>query len=247
MNQTFVDRYLKGMDPLRQRVRMNKVMPGANRLGVMTELQIVGVMHDVLRADRAEASPELDTPFAQLPEPDINVAVRTSLDPNTMLNAVAAAVHSVDPELALDYVRTLGEIKQEVLGEDRFTVRLFSAFAVLALVLAALGIHGLIAYSVSQRIQEFGLRLALGASRGHVLGLVLQEALQLAAMGLLLGLFGAFAVGRLMQTALYHVGLINPTVTLAVIVVLLATAILAALLPARRAAYTDPMQALRTE
>ncbi len=232
VNQEFVDRYLQGLDPLQQRVRIHKIIPGANQLGPEIEYQIVGVRHHILHGQLRDPYPELDVPFTQSPSPDVTIGVRTALDPSAMTSAVAAAVHSVDPTVALDHVRTLDQIKDEALGEDRFTVRLFAGFAVLALLLAAVGIHGLISFSVAQRTRELGLRLALGAARSHILLIVLREALKLALVGLSLGLVGAFAVGRLMHTTLYGVGALNPAVTAIVPTLLLAPALLAAFHPA---------------
>jgi putative ABC transport system permease protein len=138
-------------------------------------------------------------------------------------------------------------VKNESLAEDRFTMRLFVSFAVVAVLLAAVGIYGLMAYAVSQRTQEIGLRLALGAGRDGVMLLVLREASLLAAIGLGIGLAGSVLVGRTMRTSLYGVGAIDLSVLLAVAAILFVTALLASYLPARRAALIDPMQALRTD
>ncbi len=247
VNQEFVKRYLNGLDPLRQRLRVERVSPGSTQPGPQVELQIVGVTHDVLYGNVREPYPEVEVPFAQSPAPYATVGVHTNLDAADMAYAISSKVHLIDPTIALAHLRTLRQVRTEVLGEDRFVVRLFSVFAFLALALAAIGIHGLISYSVAQRTQELGLRLALGATRRHVTGIVLREALNLALFGLLVGLIGAFAVGRAMESTLYGVGATDPTVILTVAFLLLATALLAAFIPARRAASIDPMQALRTE
>jgi putative ABC transport system permease protein len=175
------------------------------------------------------------------------MGVRTAEDPAAMSKTIAAAVHSVDPQIALAHVRTMDQVKEESLGEDRYTMVLFAAFAAVALVLAAVGIYGLMAYAVSQRTQEMGLRIALGASRVQVIWLILREASLLAVVGLGIGLAGALLVGRTMRTTLYGVGTMDFSVILSVAVILFGTALFASYLPARRAALIDPMKALRTD
>ena len=162
-----------------------------------------------------------------------------------MSKTLAAAVHAIDSQLALGDVRTLDQVKDEQLAGDRFTMYLFAAFALIALVLAAIGIYGLMAFAVSQRTQEIGLRMALGASRGHVLLLIFREASLLASGGLSIGFVGAIFLGRTMQSSLYGVGAIDLTAILTVTATLFGTAILASVLPARRAASIEPIVALR--
>ena len=164
-----------------------------------------------------------------------------------MTKTTAAAVHTVDPQIALAHVRTMEQVKEESLGEDRYTMVLFACFAAVALLLAAVGIYGLMAYAVSQRIQEMGLRIALGASRLQVIWLILKEASLLAAIGLGIGLLGSALVGRTMRTTLYGVAALDFSVIVSVGVILFLAALSASYLPARRAASIDPMQALRTE
>jgi putative ABC transport system permease protein len=177
----------------------------------------------------------------------VNIGVRTARDPGAMARSIAAAVHSVDPQVAVAHVRTMDQVKSESLAEDRFTMLLFAAFAFVALLLAAVGIYALMAFAVSQRTQEIGLRLALGSGKGRVISLVLRDASMLAVTGLVLGLAGAALIGRIMRSTLYEVGAMDVWVLLTVGIVLLLTALLASYLPARRAASIDPMKALRTE
>jgi putative ABC transport system permease protein len=164
-----------------------------------------------------------------------------------MSKTIAAAVHSMDSEIALAHLRTLDQVKEENLGEDHYTMVLFACFAGVALLLAAVGIYGLMAFAVSQRVSEIGLRLALGATRVNVIGLVLKEALLLAVIGLAIGLAGSVFVGRAMNSTLYGVAALDYFVIVVVGLVLLATALFAAYWPARRAALTDPVSALRTQ
>jgi putative ABC transport system permease protein len=247
VNQEFANRYLKGMDPFKQRVSIEEIIPGQPQLGPAVEWQIVGIFHNVRYGDFRDAYPEVNVPFAQSLAPDVTIGVRTMEDPDAMAKTIAAAVHSVDPQIALASLRTMDQVKNESLAEDRFTMRLFASFAALALLLAAVGIYGLMAYAVSQRTQEIGLRLALGAGKSDVRSLILREASLLACIGLGIGVGGALLVGRTMQTTLYGVGAMDLSVLLAVTAILFLTALLASYLPAHRAASIDPMQALRTE
>ena len=247
VNQEFVDRYLKGEDPLKQRISIEEVIPGLPKLGPAVEWQIVGVFKNVLYGDFREPYPEVNVPFAQSLSPSVTIGVRTASDPEAMTKTIAAAVHSVDSQVALAQVRTMDQVKDDSLGEDRFTMYLFASFAVVALLLAAVGIYGLMAFAVSQRTQEMGVRLALGASRQNVIWLILREATLLAIIGLGIGLVGSTVVGRTMRTTLYGVGAMDFSVMLTVAVILFCAALFASYLPARRAASIDPMKALRTD
>jgi len=247
VNEEFVKRYLKDMDPMRQRLSIEQIIPGLPKLGPAVEWQIVGVFHDVRYGDFRDPFPEIDVPFAQSLSPSVTIGVRTAGDPAAMSKTLASAIHSVDADVALAHLRTLDQIKEESLGEDRYTMVLFACFALVALLLAAVGIYGLMAFAVSQRTGEIGLRMALGASRTSVVGLILKEASLLAAIGMVLGLGGAVLVSRAMRTTLYGVAAMDYSVVIAVSLILLGTAVFAAYWPALRAAKTEPMKALRTE
>jgi putative ABC transport system permease protein len=247
VNEEFTRRYLKGMDPFQQRLSIEQIIPGLPKLGPAVEWQIVGIIHNVRYGDFRDDDPEIDVPFAQSLAPSVNIGVRTAEDPAAMSKSIAAAVHSVDPRIALAHVRTMDQVKEESLGEDRYTMVLFACFAAVALLLAAVGIYGLMAYAVSQRTREMGLRIALGASRLRVIWLILKEASLLAVIGLGIGLAGAVLVGRTMRTTLYGVGTMDFSVIVAVGMILFSTALFASYLPARRAALIDPMKALRTD
>lgn len=247
VNQEFADRYLKGLDPFQQRLSIEEIIPGLPKLGPPVEWQIVGIIHNVRYGDFRDDGPEIDVPFAQSLAPSFTIGVRTAEDPAAMTKTIAAAVHSVDPQIALAHVRTMEQVKNESLAEDRYTMVLFASFAAVALLLAAVGIYGLMAYAVSQRTQEIGLRLALGAGKHRVISLILKEASLLATIGLGIGLVGSVLVGRTMRTTLYGVGAMDFSVIVSVAVILFLTALLASYLPARRAASIDPMRALRTD
>jgi putative ABC transport system permease protein len=247
VNEEFVKKYFKDKDPLQQRINVEEIIPGVTKLGPYQTWQIVGVVHNVRAGGFREDYPEIEIPFWQIPWPSANIGVRTAGDPDLMTKTIAAAVHAVDPQIALAEQRTLDDVKSRMLADDRFMMSLFVAFAVVALLLAGVGIYGVMAFTVAQREHELGLRMALGASRGNVVSLVLKEALVLAGIGLGLGLVGAFFVGRAMKSTLYGVGSLDYTAIAAVAFVLLAASIVASWLPARRAAAVEPMQALRTE
>lgn len=247
VNEEFARRFLKGLDPLKQRLSIEEIIPGVPKLGPAQEWQIVGVFHNVRYGGFREDSPEVKVPFAQSLSPAVNIGVLTEEDPATMTKTIAAAIHSVDPQLALASVRTMDQIKDESLAEDKFTMFLFASFAAVALLLAAVGIYGVMAFAVSQRTREIGMRIALGAGRGNVIGLIVREGALMALVGLGIGLGGALLVGRTMQSTLYGVKAIDLSVFAMVAVVLLMTALAASYLPARRAAEIDPVQALRSD
>jgi putative ABC transport system permease protein len=186
-------------------------------------------------------------PFWQIPWPQATIGVRTAEDPASMQASIAAAVHAVDPQIALAEPKTLDQIRDESLADERFTLILFASFAVVALFLATLGIYGVVAFSVAQRSHEIAVRMALGATRNRVLALVVREGTVLAAIGLGLGLIGAYFVGRAMQSMLFDVRALDFSAFGAVALILLASALLACYLPARRAASVEPMRVLRTE
>jgi putative ABC transport system permease protein len=209
------------------------------------EWQIVGVLRNVRNGLRNEGSPEIHVPFWQSPWPQVGMAVRTSGDPIQMSKSIAAAVHSIDPELALTDIRTLDQIRSESLVDDRFSTWLFICFGAVALLLAAVGIYGVMAFAVGQRTHEIGLRMALGADQQNVLGLILKEGIVLAVIGLGVGLVGACFVGRAMRGLLFGVGTIDTAAFGAVAVTLFVAALFACYLPANKAAKVDPMVSLR--
>lgn len=247
VNEVFVRQFLPGMDPLHQRVVVQQLTPGVTQLGPPIEWEIVGVFHNVRSRGLRQDLPEIEVPFAQSPWPSAALAVRTAGDPAQMTRSVAAAVHAVDPQIALATPRTMEQVRDDVLAGDRFTFILFASFAGIALLLAGVGIYGVMSFSVAQRSHEIALRMALGSTRIGVVALVVREGVVLACGGLFLGLIGACFVGREMQSLLYGVSAMDLSAFAAVGTILLLAALLACYLPARRAASTDPMQVLRTE
>jgi len=246
VNEFFVSRFLSGVDPIGQRIMMNEVRPGVPP-GNLVEWQIVGVFHNVRGAGFRDDSPEIDVPFWQNPLPRASVVLRTDGDPKSVVNSVAGAVNSVDPDMPLAGVKTVDEIVGESLAIDRFSVVLFASFGALGLLLAAVGIYGVTAFGVAQRTHEFGVRIALGAQRSRVIRLVMKEATALAVIGGLIGFAGAYLVGRAMQTTLYGVPALDARAFGAVFVLLLVSAWIACLIPAWRASRIEPLDALRHE
>ena len=246
VNETFVKKYFSNVDPLTQVVVAEQLRLGSH--GPPIDWHIVGVSHDVHNEGvRREDFPEINVPLWQSPLPLIRITVRTGGDPANMANSIAAAVRSADPDLPLDQVRTMDQVVDESLAGERFSTVLFASFAGVALLLAGIGIYGVMSFAVAQRTHEIGLRMALGAGPRQVLRLVLGEGMVLAFGGLAIGLAGAYFVGRLMKSVLYQVNETDPVAISAVTAVLLLCALLACYIPARRATQVDPMVALRDE
>jgi len=245
VNEALVKKYFPDVDPLTQRLIVEDLIPGVTKLGPPVEWQIVGVVRNVRNGIRNDGFPEIDVPFWQSPWPQVGMAVRTTGDPIAMSKSIAAAVHSLDPDLALANVKPMDQLRDESLVTDRFTSLLYVSFAGVALLLATIGIYGVMAFAVAQRTHEIGLRMALGASRDHVLGLILKEGVMLAAIGLGLGLVGACFVGRAMRGLLYGVGTIDVAAFSVVAAAMLTAALVACYVPANKAAKVDPMVALR--
>ena len=248
VNQTFVDRFLEGADPLQHRIVIEQLIPGETRLGPPVEWQIVGVYRDVRNAGpRNDGFPEVDVPFLQSPWPQARVAVRTTGDPLTVTQSLAAAIREIDPDLPMADVRTMDQRVRDSIAGDKFNTVLFGTFAGVALLLAAVGIYGVMSFVVAERRQEIGIRLALGSGRARVLRGVLREGMITAVAGTAIGSVGAYFVGRAMEGLIFGTGRINWMTFSIVALTLTATALVACLVPASRAAFVDPLVALREE
>jgi putative ABC transport system permease protein len=247
VNDAFVRQYMKDRDPLQQKLVVEQLIPGVTRLGPGVEWQIVGVYRAVRNRGPRGDFPEIDVPFAQSSWPQATVAIRTTLDPDSARRSVEAAVQSIDRDLPVSDLQTMDQIVDGALAGDRFKAFLFGGFAAVALVLAALGIYGVMSFSVAQRTHEIGLRMALGAGRDRVVREILVEGMGTALVGVALGSIGAYLVGRAMQGALFGVTATDPVAFSVVAGLLLGSAMLACLIPAMRAASVDPMVALRQD
>jgi putative ABC transport system permease protein len=232
-----------------------KVFPNENPIGktlLVTSLgvpcEIVGIVGDV-RSIRVADAPGMEfyRPWAQENFPFVNVAVRSNLKVDTVTKLVQSALTKVNPGLAIAVPQSMDAVVAQALGQARLMMWLLGIFAGVALLLASIGIYGAVAYTVEQRTGEIGVRMALGAQTRDVLRLVVSQGMKPVFIGLAIGIASAFALGRLITSQLYDVSAHNPALLAGSTLLLAATALLACLLPARRAAHVDPIQALRTE
>jgi putative ABC transport system permease protein len=210
-----------------------------------TWIAIVGVVGDVRNTLASQPSAIFYRPLAQVPLLTVMYLARTSGDPSGVVQQMRDAVHALDPNQPVDQFRTLDEVRSAALSAPRLTVALISVFAGIALVITAIGLAGVIAFSVNQRSQEFGVRMALGASPGSVLQLVLAQGLRLVLLGLVLGGLAAVALASTVRALLFDTEPTDIPTYVAVALVLAIVALLACLLPARRASSVDPLVVLK--
>jgi len=247
INEKLANHFFPAQDPLGQQLMIPQLTPGATKPGPPQSWEIVGVFHDVRGGGFNPQFEEIDIPFYQSPWPNVGIGVRTAGDPSAMTKTVSAAVLAVDSRVALANLKTLDQIHDEALSNPRFVLLLYVCFAVIALALAVVGIYGVMAFAVGQRTHDIGVRMALGASRAQVVRTILGEGAVMACTGLVLGLIGAYFVGRAMSGTLYGVRSFDLPAFSAVGALLLTSALLACYVPARRAAAVDPTKALRAE
>jgi predicted permease len=240
VNETFANRFWPGKDPIGKRIRYGG-STGEWRL-------VVGVSRDVKgsRLD-APAPPTFYRPIQQAYSSTFSLHVRSDGDPRMLEQALRRTFQELDPNLALSNMRTMAEHMGAATFVQRIGAWLLSSFGGLALVLAAVGLYGVLSFSVTQRTREIGVRVALGASRRNVLGLVVGRAMRLTAIGLGVGLLLAAGVGQLLRSQIFGVSPLDPMTFVAVTALLAAVAFLAAWVPARRAARVDPIIALQAE
>jgi putative ABC transport system permease protein len=228
-----------------------KVWPEQDPLGKTLRLKdqsrtVIGVAGDVRQLGPEQAiSPEIYVPAMHFLH--FSVVVRSELAASGLIPAITKMVHELDPDQPVQDSHTMNEVTAEWVSERRFVMSLLAAFAALALALAAVGLYGVLAYSVSRRTREIGIRMALGANGGDVLKLVVSEGLVLASIGVAAGLAGALALTRLLEGLIFGVKATDPWTLAIGVAVLLGAAIAASAIPARRAAKVEPLEALRIE
>ena len=248
VSERFATRFLGGLDPLGQRLALPDPTGEGPQQGPPVSWQIIGVVGNVTGSQFGDPDPpKLYLSRSQYPRQAASVAVHTTSDPETVRRSVAAAVNALSPDLPLGRVRTMEQLVRDRLASSRLNLWFFGVMAFIALVLAGVGVYSAMACTVAQQTRELGVRLAIGASGGQILRHVLREGLTLAGAGVILGLAGAYGLGRLMQSALYGVSPFSLPVWIAVAATLLATAFVACYVPARRASAVDPLVLLRSE
>jgi len=248
INETMAKRFFKDQEPVGQRILVQEITYGKPELGPEIPWEIVGVITDEkVNGLDDDKSAGMYVTFSQTPTSFVNLIVKGEVNPETMQQAIRHEVAQIDPDQPLTDVRTLERIKTESVASNRLRTTLLGVFAGIALLLAAIGIYGVISYSVAQRTHEMGVRLALGASRRNILGLIIGNGMLTTGLGLALGIAGALVLTRLLKTLLFGVSATDPVILAGMGILLATVALLACYAPARRATGVDPLTALREE
>jgi putative ABC transport system permease protein len=251
INETFARKYFPNEDPVGQRVKMGRRQPpleATNSWGQSVWSAIVGVVSDVKSLSvHPETTPEIYVPYWQWAMQNPTMLVRASGDAAAISAAIRHETKEVIPNLPPPIIRTMDELLSESVAQPRLQTGLVALFAGIALVLAAVGLYGVLAYLVAERTREIGVRMALGAQQRDVISLVIGQGMKLALAGVLIGVVSAIAMTRVLRSLLYEVTPTDPLTFGLVSLVLVAAALLACWLPARRASKVDPIEALRCE
>jgi putative ABC transport system permease protein len=237
VNETFAHRFWPNQNALGKHVLVGRGPEPSEVIGVSADIKNKGLAQDT--------QAQLYVPFPQLPWANMNLLVRTAMSPQSITSVVLAQISAVDPDQPVDKIQTVDELIDGSRAQPRFTLLLLGIFSATALALALIGIYGVLAYSVAQRRQELGIRVALGAKRADILLLIVRHGLSLATTGIAIGLIAALLLTRLMSSMLYKVGARDLTTFVLTPAVFLSVALLASYLPARRATKVDPAEALR--
>ncbi|HEX8088402.1 MAG TPA: FtsX-like permease family protein, partial [Blastocatellia bacterium] len=244
IDDVLADRYWPGQDPVGKRIAGHFDSKG-DQLNWRT---IVGVVGHVKRYGLdGKVKEQYYFPQTQRTQPSMALLVRSASDPSRLVPSIREAIHAVDKDQPIYRVMSMEEMVSNSVAQKRFSMLLLAIFAGVALLLAAVGIYGVMSYSVTQRTQEIGIRMALGASRGDVLKMIVRQGMMLTLIGVGVGLGVAFLVARVMSSLLFGVGAHDPATFIAIPAILAAVALGACFIPARRATRVDPMVALRYE
>jgi predicted permease len=238
LNESAVKTFFGADDPIGKRISLGMGVKNA---------EVIGIVGDVRQLPDSAPGPTTYVPSTQLPQGEMIVFVRTMPNAATIANALRRAVHDVAPQLPMYDMQTMTQREGTATAQDRFRAMLLTAFALAALLLAAIGIYGVLSFAVTARTREMGIRIALGAERASVQRLVIGEGLALVAVGVVVGLAGAFAGARVLRTFLFDLTPSDPVTYAVIIVVLGVTAVLASWVPGLRASRVDPVIALRAE
>src|SRR4051812_22081483 len=240
VNETMARQFFPNEDPIGKRINITN--------GPDTWREIIGIVGDIKQygLDKATSAQSYE-PYAQNPFSSVNVVIRTKGSPAALLGALRPAVYAVDKDQPVGTIRPLEEIVADSISRQRFAMTLLTVFSVVALVIAAVGIYGVMAYNVVQRTGEFGIRMALGAQQGDVLRLVLTQGGKLIGLGLAIGLLATLGVSRAMGSMLFNTSAYDPLTLASITVLLGAVALIACFFPANRATKVNPIEALRTE
>jgi len=240
INETMARQYFPNEDPIGKRLNITN--------GPETWREIVGIVGDIKQygVDKPTTAQSYE-PFAQVPFSSINVVIRTKGSPAAMLGALRPTVYAVDKDQPIGAIRPLEEIVADSISRQRFAMTLLTVFSTVALVIAAVGIYGVMAYNVVQRTGEFGIRMALGAQQRDVLRLVLTQGGKLIGLGLAIGLLATLGASRAMGSMLFNTSAYDPLTLSSITLLLGAVALIACFFPANRATKVNPIEALRTE
>jgi predicted permease len=241
IDETLAKQYWPNEDPVGKHMRLGgPTVPWSTIVGVVGHVKSSDLAGDTIKGKYYLAT-------FQSPQPFSTLVARAQLDPAGLTSAIRTGVQAVDPTQAVSQIRTMSDMVSESLAPRRFVVTLLGVFAGMALLMAVLGLYGIISYAVTQRTQEIGIRLALGAQRGEILGMVIGQGMWLAGTGAGIGLATSVAISRLLRNQLFHIGPFDPLTFAATALVLLGAALAACYIPARRATRVDPIHALRYE
>ncbi len=240
VNEAFANQYFANQNPIGKHLRLTSV--------TKPDIEIIGVVGNIHHESLSDSRvPEMYVPFAQDPAAQLHIVIRAAANPQNLVTALKEIVSSIDKDETLSDFQTLDAIRDASIAQPRFSTQLLGTFAALALILAAVGLYGLMAYSVTQRINEIGIRVALGATRSNILALILKRGSLLAVYGIVVGLVASLALSRLLSSFLFGVRATDPLIFLAVATILAAIALLASYIPAHRATKVDPNTCLRHE